>query len=69
MGADLSGRWVCSYGGATMGCVGLGWLAGPFVGNTLWRLVHRSKQKAMEFKDKGSNQPNHILGHSHTLQR
>ncbi|GAA5837052.1 hypothetical protein JCM11251_004485 [Rhodosporidiobolus azoricus] len=43
---------VYAYGIATVGCVGLGWLAGPTVGNGVWRLVHRKVVKAMEAKDK-----------------
>ncbi|GAA5910288.1 hypothetical protein JCM6882_003240 [Rhodosporidiobolus microsporus] len=43
---------VYAYAGATLGCVGLGWLAGPSVGNGIWRLVHRKVVTAMEAKDK-----------------
>ncbi|GAA5860726.1 hypothetical protein JCM8547_005515 [Rhodosporidiobolus lusitaniae] len=43
---------VYVYGAATLGCVGLGWLAGPTVGGAVWRLVHRKVGKAMEAKDK-----------------
>lgn len=44
-----------SYGAATLGCVGLGWLAGPVVGNTLWRLSHRRVLQALEIKDRGAS--------------
>ncbi|BGP38231.1 TIM23 complex component [Rhodotorula kratochvilovae] len=43
---------VVIYGAATLGCVGLGWLAGPTVGGAIWRLTHRNVGKAMEAKDK-----------------
>ncbi|GAA6051513.1 hypothetical protein JCM3770_000391 [Rhodotorula araucariae] len=43
---------VVIYGAATLGCVGLGWLAGPTVGGALWRLTHRSVANAIEAKDK-----------------
>ncbi|GAA6034236.1 hypothetical protein JCM8097_003800 [Rhodosporidiobolus ruineniae] len=43
---------VYAYGIATVGCVGLGWLAGPTVGSAVWRLTHGKVAKAMEAKDK-----------------
>ncbi|TNY21760.1 Presequence translocated-associated motor subunit PAM17 [Rhodotorula diobovata] len=43
---------VVIYGAATLGCVGLGWLAGPTVGGALWRLTHRRVAGAIEAKDK-----------------
>ncbi|GAA5956513.1 hypothetical protein JCM21900_000597 [Sporobolomyces salmonicolor] len=43
---------VYAYAAATLGCVGLGWLAGPVVGSAFWRLVHRRVAKAVEAKDK-----------------
>ncbi|GAA5854767.1 hypothetical protein JCM9279_000938 [Rhodotorula babjevae] len=43
---------VVIYGAATLGCVGLGWLAGPTVGGALWRLTHRRVMGAIEAKDK-----------------
>jgi import inner membrane translocase subunit TIM23 len=46
---------VYAYGAATLGCVGLGWLAGPTVGGALWKLTHRKVAKAMEAKDKGAS--------------
>ncbi|BGP14163.1 TIM23 complex component [Rhodosporidiobolus nylandii] len=45
---------VYAYGAATLGCVGLGWLAGPTVGGAIWRLTHRKIAKAMEAKEKGA---------------
>lgn len=44
---------VYIYGIATIACVGLGWLAGPLVGGTLWKAVHRKSVKSIEAKDKG----------------
>jgi hypothetical protein len=44
---------VYVYAAATLGCVALGWLAGPTVGGALWKLSHRGVGKAMEAKDKG----------------
>ena len=32
---------VYVYAAATLGCVALGWLAGPTVGGALWKLSHR----------------------------
>ncbi|GAA5973343.1 hypothetical protein JCM8115_006279 [Rhodotorula mucilaginosa] len=43
---------VYVYAAATLGCVALGWLAGPTVGGALWKLSHRGVGKAMEAKDK-----------------
>ncbi|GAA6060954.1 hypothetical protein JCM10212_006536 [Sporobolomyces blumeae] len=43
---------VYIYGIATIGCIGLGWLAGPIVGGGIWRLLHRRSVKSMEAKDK-----------------
>jgi len=45
---------VFVYGAATIGCVGLGWLAGPVLGSGVWKLVNRRNVKAMEAKDKGT---------------
>jgi len=41
------------YAAATIGCVGLGWLAGPVLGSGVWKAVNRRNVKAMEAKDKG----------------
>ncbi|GAA5947375.1 hypothetical protein JCM3765_001646 [Sporobolomyces pararoseus] len=43
---------VYIYGIATIGCIGLGWLAGPILGSTIWKTVHRKNVKAIEAKDK-----------------
>ncbi|GAA5996279.1 hypothetical protein JCM5350_005964 [Sporobolomyces pararoseus] len=43
---------VYIYGIATIGCIGLGWLAGPILGSTVWKTVHRKNVKAIEAKDK-----------------
>lgn len=40
------------YAAATFACVGLGWLAGPILGNQVWRLTHRNLLAVMESKDK-----------------
>lgn len=43
---------IYAYGAATLGCVGIGWLSGPFVGTTIWRLTHQRLIGAMETKDR-----------------
>ncbi|GAA5931619.1 Pam17p [Sporobolomyces koalae] len=43
---------VYIYGIATIGCIGLGWLAGPILGSTIWKAVHRKGVKSIEAKDK-----------------
>ncbi|KAG8935373.1 TIM23 complex component [Tulasnella sp. 419] len=40
------------YGLATFGCMGLGWLLGPFVGGTFWRMSHRKALASIEQRDK-----------------
>lgn len=42
---------IYAYGIAVLGCVGLGWLSGPVLGNTLWRLSHRNVLSKMESMD------------------
>lgn len=42
------------YAAATFACVGLGWLAGPLVGNQIWRLTHRKVLGSMEARDRGA---------------
>lgn len=37
-----------------MSCMGLGWLAGPIVGNQIWKLFNRRALSSMEIKDKGA---------------
>ncbi|CUA70222.1 Presequence translocated-associated motor subunit PAM17, mitochondrial [Rhizoctonia solani] len=39
------------YGLATMGCAGLGYLLGPLVGNSLWRMTHRQILPRIEARD------------------
>ncbi|CAE6523009.1 unnamed protein product [Rhizoctonia solani] len=39
------------YGLATMGCGGLGYLLGPVVGNSLWRMTHRQILPRIEARD------------------
>ncbi|GAA6011610.1 hypothetical protein JCM11491_004704 [Sporobolomyces phaffii] len=43
---------VYIYGIATIGCIGLGWLAGPILGSTVWKAVNRRNVRAIEAKDK-----------------
>ncbi|KAJ1308614.1 hypothetical protein OPQ81_004312 [Rhizoctonia solani] len=39
------------YGLATIGCGGLGYLLGPVVGNSLWRMTHRQILPRIEARD------------------
>ncbi|KAM0752887.1 Presequence translocated-associated motor subunit PAM17 [Meredithblackwellia eburnea MCA 4105] len=43
---------IYAYAIATFACIGLGWLSGPMVGTTIWKLTHGKVLKAMEAKDK-----------------
>lgn len=36
---------------AVLGCVALGWLSGPILGNALWRATHRSVLESVERMD------------------
>ncbi|OJT10939.1 Presequence translocated-associated motor subunit PAM17, mitochondrial [Trametes pubescens] len=47
------------YGGATLGCAGLGYLLGPVIGSSIWRLTHRRLMKLIEQRDKEFHQ--HIV--------
>lgn len=40
------------FGGATLGCVGLGYLIGPIIGSTCWRLTHRRTMALIEARDR-----------------
>ncbi|KAJ9107891.1 hypothetical protein QFC19_002634 [Naganishia cerealis] len=40
------------YAGATLGCMGLGYLAGPTVGSMLFKAMNGSRNKAIEVMDK-----------------
>ncbi|KAH9921554.1 mitochondrial import protein Pam17 [Epithele typhae] len=40
------------YGGATLGCAGLGYLIGPVIGSNIWRTTHRRLMKLIEKRDK-----------------
>ncbi|KAL6301606.1 mitochondrial import protein Pam17 [Sparassis latifolia] len=40
------------YGFATLGCGGLGYLFGPIVGSTFWRITHRRTMRLIEERDK-----------------
>ncbi|CDO70004.1 hypothetical protein BN946_scf184354.g6 [Trametes cinnabarina] len=40
------------YGAATLGCAGLGYLIGPIIGSTIWRLTHRRLMRLIEQRDK-----------------
>ncbi|GAA5904092.1 Pam17p [Sporobolomyces salmoneus] len=43
---------VYIYGIATIACVAGGWLAGPILGSTVWKMVNRRSVKSIEAKDK-----------------
>ncbi|KDQ14553.1 hypothetical protein BOTBODRAFT_55402 [Botryobasidium botryosum FD-172 SS1] len=47
------------YGLATMGCGGLGYLLGPVVGGSLWRMTHRRTLARIEARDREFHQ--HIV--------
>lgn len=40
------------YGLAAAGCLGMGWLLGPFVGGGFWRLSHRKALASIEERDR-----------------
>ncbi|KAG8944403.1 TIM23 complex component [Tulasnella sp. 424] len=40
------------YGAASVGCMGLGWLFGPFIGGSFWRLSHRKSLALIEKRDR-----------------
>merc|ERR1712093_134308 len=42
---------IYAYGVAVIGCVALGWLSGPILGNALWRAPPRSVLEPMERMD------------------
>ncbi|KAI0374627.1 Pam17-domain-containing protein [Pilatotrama ljubarskyi] len=54
---NIDPMWV--YGGATLGCAGLGYLLGPIIGSTIWRLTHRRLMKLIEQRDREFHQ--HIV--------
>ncbi|KAI0748639.1 mitochondrial import protein Pam17-domain-containing protein [Daedaleopsis nitida] len=47
------------YGAAVFGCAGLGYLIGPVVGSSIWRLTHRRLMRLIEIRDKQFHQ--HIV--------
>ncbi|KAJ8480796.1 hypothetical protein ONZ51_g6424 [Trametes cubensis] len=47
------------YGAATLGCAGLGYLIGPIIGSTIWRLTHRRLMRLIEQRDREFHQ--HIV--------
>ncbi|KAI0707955.1 Pam17-domain-containing protein [Earliella scabrosa] len=47
------------YGAATLGCAGLGYLIGPVIGSSIWRLTHRRLMRLIERRDKEFHQ--HIV--------
>ncbi|KAI0672679.1 mitochondrial import protein Pam17-domain-containing protein [Trametes maxima] len=47
------------YGAATLGCAGLGYLLGPIIGSSIWRLTHRRLMRLIEQRDKEFHQ--HIV--------
>jgi len=40
------------FGGATLGCMGAGYLVGPILGSTLWRVTHRRTMTLIEERDR-----------------
>jgi len=40
------------FGGATMGCMGAGYLVGPILGSNLWRVTHRRTMALIEERDR-----------------
>ncbi|KAI0823525.1 Pam17-domain-containing protein [Trametes gibbosa] len=54
---NIDPMWV--YGGATLGCAGLGYLVGPIIGSSIWRLTHRRLMRLIEQRDKEFHQ--HIV--------
>ncbi|KAJ3478711.1 hypothetical protein NLI96_g9571 [Meripilus lineatus] len=47
------------YGVATLGCAGFGYLLGPIIGSTCWRITHRNTMKLIEARDRQFHQ--HIV--------
>jgi len=47
------------FGGATLGCMGAGYLIGPIVGSALWRATHRRTMALIEARDREFHQ--HIV--------
>ncbi|KAI0780386.1 mitochondrial import protein Pam17-domain-containing protein [Trametes elegans] len=47
------------YGAATLGCAGMGYLLGPVIGSSIWRLTHRRLMRLIEQRDKEFHQ--HIV--------
>ncbi|KAI0273499.1 Pam17-domain-containing protein [Gloeopeniophorella convolvens] len=47
------------FGGATMGCMGAGYLIGPILGSSLWRATHRRTMALIEARDREFHQ--HIV--------
>jgi len=47
------------FGGATLGCMGAGYLVGPIIGSTLWRVTHRRTMTLIEARDREFHQ--HIV--------
>ncbi|KAI0810995.1 mitochondrial import protein Pam17 [Irpex lacteus] len=40
------------FGGAALGCAGAGYLVGPLVGSSFWRMTHRRTLKLIEARDR-----------------
>ncbi|KAI0313125.1 mitochondrial import protein Pam17 [Amylostereum chailletii] len=40
------------FGGATLSCAGVGYLTGPIIGSTFWRLTHRRTMALIEARDR-----------------
>ncbi|KAN0133659.1 mitochondrial import protein Pam17 [Lactarius tabidus] len=47
------------FGGATLGCMGAGYLVGPVIGSALWRATHRRTMALIEARDREFHQ--HIV--------
>lgn len=43
---------ILVYGGATVACGGFGWLLGPIIGGSIWKLVHRKKAALIGQREK-----------------
>ncbi|KAA1469225.1 mitochondrial import protein Pam17 [Dentipellis sp. KUC8613] len=64
-GASYFGQWAMEapkhimgiepiffFGGATLTCVGAGYLLGPIIGSAVWRMTHRSTLPLIEARDR-----------------
>ncbi|EKM55205.1 uncharacterized protein PHACADRAFT_208722 [Phanerochaete carnosa HHB-10118-sp] len=44
------------YGAGTLACAGFGYLLGPMIGSTIWRMSHRKAMRLVEAKDREFHQ-------------